>query len=217
MSALAPFLNQLLHGDCLCILPQLPAGSINLIVTDPPYLVNYRSRDGRTVPGDNGNADWLAPAFAELYRVLRPHSFCVSFYGWQAADTFLQTWRATGFRPVGHFTFVKGYNSRQSYTAARHENAYLLAKGKPAYPCSAPRDVLPWQYTGNTLHPTQKPVTALQPLIRAYSAIGDIVLDPFAGSSSTAVAARELARSFIAIEKDATYYQSAQQRLYGFT
>ena len=214
MSVLSPFLNQLLHGDCLSLLPRLPSASIDLVVTDPPYLVNYRSRDGRSILGDV-HADWLAPSFAELHRVLRPHSFCVSFYGWQAADIFLQAWRKAGFRPVGHFTFVKGYNSRQGYTAARHESAYLLAKGKPSYPKTAPRDVLPWQYTGNTLHPTQKPVTALQPLIGAYSAIGDIVLDPFAGSGSTAIAARNMGRSFIAIEKDPRYHRSAQQRLQG--
>lgn len=71
MSALTPFLNQMLHGDCLSLLPHLPAESVDLVVTDPPYLVNYRARDGRTVPGDT-TADWLAPAFAELYRVLRP-------------------------------------------------------------------------------------------------------------------------------------------------
>jgi len=214
MSALVPFLNQLLHGDCLSVLPRLPSDSVDLVVTDPPYLVNYRSRDGRTILGDR-NADWLAPAFTELHRVLRPHRFCVSFYGWQAADIFLQAWRHAGFRPVGHFTFVKGYNSRQGYTAARHESAYLLAKGKPAYPRNAPCDVLPWKYTGNILHPTQKPVTILQPLIGAYSAIGDVVLDPFAGSGSTAEAARIMGRSFIAIEKDARYHRSARQRLHG--
>ena len=73
---------------------------------------------------------------------------------------------------------------------------------------------MPWgHYTGNRYHPTQKPIEILRPLIRAYSRIGDIVLDPFAGSDSTGIAARQLRRSFIAIEKDVTYHQNAVRRL----
>ena len=75
-------------------------------------------------------------------------------------------------------------------------------------------DVLPWgRYTGNTLHPTQKPVAAILPLIEAFSQPGDVVLDPFAGSGTTAAAARQLHRSFIGIELDRTYWQNACQRL----
>jgi adenine-specific DNA-methyltransferase len=94
-------LNTILQGDCLSILPQLAAGSINFVLTDPPYITRYKSRDGRTVPNDD-NAAWLAPAFAEIYRVLSPASFCVSFYGWPHADRFLTAFRAAGFRVVGH-------------------------------------------------------------------------------------------------------------------
>lgn len=61
--------NAILHGDCLTILPQLAPRSVGFVLTDPPYLANYRSRDGRRVPNDD-NDTWLAPAFAELYRVL---------------------------------------------------------------------------------------------------------------------------------------------------
>jgi hypothetical protein len=52
--------------------------SVDLVVTDPPYLVNYRDRSGRTIKNDNGGAGVLADA----YRVLKPNSFCVCFYGW---------------------------------------------------------------------------------------------------------------------------------------
>jgi adenine-specific DNA-methyltransferase len=75
------------------------------------------------------------------------------------------------------------------------------------------RDVLEWQYTGDELHPTQKPVMALLPLIMAYSQRGDIVLDPFAGSGSTAVAAQALGRRFIGIELEPMYAQVATERV----
>ena len=67
--------NTVIHANCLTILPKLPASSVDFILTDPPYITRYKSRDGRTVPNDD-NAAWLKPAFAEMYRVLAPDSFC---------------------------------------------------------------------------------------------------------------------------------------------
>lgn len=215
MTPIHAYLDRIVHGDCLHVLPRLPAGSVDLVVTDPPYLVRYRSRDGRRVMGDT-RGDWLQPAFAELYRVLRPHRFCVSFYGWTKIDLFMAAWRRAGFQPVGHFVWAKTYCSKRGFTRSHHENAYLLAKGNPRQPARAPSDVLTGRYTGNRLHPTQKPVEIMRTLIHAYSGIGDIVLDPFAGSGTTALAARQLERSFIAIEKDAGYHRLATQRLHHF-
>jgi site-specific DNA-methyltransferase (adenine-specific) len=191
----------------------LPSASMDLIVTDPPYLVKYQSRDGRGIVNDD-NDRWLLPAFAEMYRVLKDNSFCISFYGWHKVDRFMRAWKQVGFRPVGHFTFIKNYASSQSFTQFAHENAYLLIKGRPERPATAPRDVIPWQYTGNHLHPTQKPTEPLGVLIEAYSAQGGLVLDPFSGSASTAVAARARGRAFFAIEKDPEYYNIAKNRLF---
>ena len=73
--------------------------------------------------------------------------------------------------------------------------------------------MLPWRYAGNELHPTQKPVMALLPLIMAFSQQHDIVLDPFAGSGTTAVAAETLGRRYIGIELDPQYCRIAQERL----
>ena len=56
--------NRVLHGDCIEVMRQLPAGSIDFILTDPPYLVSYCDRDGRTIQNDC-NADWLRPAFGK--------------------------------------------------------------------------------------------------------------------------------------------------------
>src|SRR4051794_36818964 len=61
------------HGNCLDILPTLPSESVDLVITDPPYLVNYQGRwDGerRTIVGDR-DGSWVAPAFAEIFRVLK--------------------------------------------------------------------------------------------------------------------------------------------------
>ena len=112
---------------------RLAAGSVGFILTDPPYLVNYRDRSGRRVRNDD-NAAWLKPAYREMFRVLRPDAFCVSFYGYTKIDLFMDAWKSAGFRVAGHFVFPKKYASSSYHTQYRHEQAYLLAKGWPPGP-----------------------------------------------------------------------------------
>jgi site-specific DNA-methyltransferase (adenine-specific) len=212
MKSIHDFVNRIIPGDCVKVMQEIPAGSIDFIATDPPYLVNYTSRDGRSVINDDRDA-WLMPAFAQMYRVLKYNSFAVSFYGWNKVDTFFAVWKAAGFRPVGHLVWVKPYHSNTGFVRYSHEEAYLLAKGVPDTPPIILRDVLEWHYTGNGLHPTQKPVMAMLPLIMAFSRMREIVLDPFVGSGTTAVAAKQLGRRYIGIEIDPVYAKQADERV----
>ena len=205
-------LDRVTRADCTDIMAFMPPECIDLVVTDPSYLVNYRDRTGRSIANDE-DPQWLLPAFAQMHRVLRDRSFCVSFYGWNKADLFISAWRAAGFRIVGHIVFRKRYASSVRFLEARHEQAYLLSKGSPSRPERAPPDVIDWTYTGNKLHPTQKSVEILKPLIAAFSSPGDVVLDPFCGSGSTLVAAHGLSRRFIGIELDPAHHATARQRL----
>jgi DNA modification methylase len=189
-------INSVIHGDCVPLMSRMESESIDFILTDPPYITHYRSRDGRTVTNDD-NARWLRPAFTQMYRLLKNGSFCVRFYGWNTADLFISAWRAAGFRIVGHIVFRKRYTSSARFLRYQHEQAYLLAKGDVIPPESPLSDVIDFTYTGNRLHPTQKPIEALQPLISAFCKAGGVVLDPFCGSGSTLVAAKELDRNFI--------------------
>jgi adenine-specific DNA-methyltransferase len=206
------FSNRLLHGDCIELLSRMASNCVDFVLTDPPYLANYVSRDGRSVPNDSAS-DWVKPAFHEIYRALRWNRFCVSFYGWHRADKFLAAWREVGFRVIGHLTFIKHYASTERFLRYQHENAYLLAKGNPQKPARTIPDVLEWKYTGNSYHPTQKPVSVLTPLVESFSNPGDVVLDPFCGSGSTLLAARNLNRRFLGIELSKQYFDLAEQRL----
>jgi site-specific DNA-methyltransferase (adenine-specific) len=91
--------------------------------------------------------------------------------------------------------------------------AYLLIKGNAIPPALPIPDVIDWTYTGNRLHPTQKPVNSLKPLIQSFCKPDGIVLDPFCGSGSTLVAARLLGRDYIGMELIATYCETARKRL----
>jgi len=135
-----PWLDKVVHGDCTQILRRLPENSVDMVLTDPPYIVRYADRSGRQIPNDD-NGRWIFPAFAEIDRVMKPDSYCVSFYGWSKLSRFLTAWREIGFRPFGHFVWVKRYASCSRHTKMKHEQAYLLAKGNPPPPKDPPSDV----------------------------------------------------------------------------
>lgn len=205
-------LDTVIRGDCVQLMRRMPSASVDFILTDPPYLCRYRCRDGRTIANDDRD-DWLTPAFREMYRVLKPGCFCVSFYGWNAADRFIGAWRTAGFRTVGHLVFVKSYASSSRFVRNRHEQAFVLAKGRPpVVPCPID-DVRDWRYTGNRLHPTQKPISVLAPLIESLCKPKGVVLDPFCGSGSTLVAAQAVGCRYVGIELDAGHHHTAGLRL----
>ena len=81
--------NTIILGDCVNGMRNLAPASVDFVLTDPPYLVDYQSRDGRKVANDR-NGEWLRPAFSQIYRVMKPASFCVSFYGWNRVH--LSSW-----------------------------------------------------------------------------------------------------------------------------
>jgi adenine-specific DNA-methyltransferase len=124
------------------VLQTLPAESVDFILTDPPYGVRYRDRTGRTIANDDCLAIVLS-AFADLYRVLKDDSLCVCFYGWNRVGAFFDAWRKAGFRPVGRIVWHKSYASNRRFLHARHEQAYVLAKGDPRKPYPAIDDVQP--------------------------------------------------------------------------
>jgi DNA modification methylase len=210
MSALP--INRVLHGDCVELMRDLPAESVDFVLTDPPYGVRYKDRGGRTIANDH-RLDWLRPAFAEMFRLLKPGSLAVSFYGWNRVDLFFDAWKAAGFTVAGHLVFRKRYASSARFLAYHHESAFLLAKGDAAPPVSPLPDVLDWHYTGNRLHPTQKPVESLLPLVRSFCRPGGLALDPFCGSGSSLVAARESGCRWLGIELDRDHHRTASTRL----
>lgn len=217
--ALKPYFEKdgitLYHGDCLDLLPELPPESFDLAMTDPPYLVSYAGRWGnghQPIKGDD-DPNWVEPAFSEIYRLLVPDSFCLSFYGWPHADVFLSTWKGIGFRPVSLVVGVKHNWGFGHYTRSKQETAYLLAKGRPKKPAAAVADFYAWQRPSLPVHPNEKPLHAITGLMGAFSLKTSRVLDPFAGSGTTLVAARNLGIPAVGIEIYEHYCEVAAKRL----
>lgn len=206
--------NQIIEGDAAQVLKSIPAGTIDLVVTDPPYLVNYQDRTGRSLRNDDNPAGVL-PVFEPMTRAMKQDSYAICFAGWSALPQFTAVWDAAGLRIVSQIVWQKQYASRKGYTEYRHESAYVLAKGNPAKPAQPLPSVLDWVYSGNRRHPTEKAVEIIAPLIRCFSKQGDLVCDPFSGSGSTSVAAALNGRDYLGIELDAQHVATAQARLSG--
>ncbi len=203
------------QGDCLRLLGTFPDRAFHFVLTDPPYLVNYQGRwDGarETIVGDD-NAAWLRPVFAQIWRLLKDDSFCVSFYGWPHAELFIGVWKDLGFRLISHLAFVKNVWALGRFTRGQHETAFLLAKGHPEIPPKGISDVIEWERDMDAFHPNQKPVSALYPLLSAFAPHRGIVLDPFMGSGSTLRAAKDMGLRAVGIELDRHYCQRAAARL----
>lgn len=206
------YVDRIVEGDCNRVLAYLPDECVDFVLTDPPYGVNYRDRRGRSVVND-GNLDDVLSAFKAVFRVLKSDRYCVSFYGWPRVDEFVRAWRLAGFRPIAHLVWTKQYATSARYVRACHESAFLLAKGNPVPPAEPLSDVLSWEYTGNRVHPTQKAVGVLRPLVECFTEEQDLVLDPFLGSGTTAVAAALCNRRYLGIEVERTYCECARRRL----
>lgn len=206
------FRNQIMCGESQHLLSTLPENSVDLVVTDPPYLISYKDSFGRKVRNDD-NPDGVLPVFNEIARVLKPESYCISFYGWSAITQFANCWQEAGLRIVGHLVWPKGYARRAGHVRFAHEAAYVLAKGYPDFPEKPLNDVQRWIYSGNASHPTQKAVQVIKPLIQAFSHPGDLVLDPFSGSGTTAIAAALSGRDYLGIELEPGYCTLARNRL----
>lgn len=210
-------------GDAADVLPTLGTGSVHLLVTDPPYGMAWRSNT-RAEPFDSMNGDegdskaGVASVVALAYGCLRQSRHVYIFgpahlvaglrissptelvwdKGTMSAGDLSLPWG------VRHETITFGVKSNNvakgGGLAARLRRGTIIAVNRPTG-------------RGVVRHPTEKPVALLRQLIESSSVIGDVVLDPFAGSGSTLVAAILEGRHAVGIEIDAAYCDLIVRRL----
>ncbi len=85
-------MSRFILGNCIDVMRGFPDRAVDLIVTDPPYLVGFKDRQCRQIAGDVTD-EWLQPACNEMYRVLKKDALMVSFYGWNRVDRFMSAWK----------------------------------------------------------------------------------------------------------------------------
>ena len=232
---------RLIHGDCLEIMPRIPAGSVDCIITDLPYGTTACAWD-TVIP--------FAPLW-EAYKRLVKANGAVVLFGSQPFTSALVMSNPKMYKHewIWDKRLSSGYLNAKIKPLCRHESVLVFGgervtynpqmrtgelrmkghtKAGPLSKCYGkhkhshsfndqyyPTSILDISNANRAekIHPTQKPVALLEYLIRTYTNPGDTVLDSCMGSASTAIACMRTGRKFIGIEKDDTYFEVACQRV----
>lgn len=212
--------GQFWHGDCLELMRGVPDGSVDMICTDPPFGMDYQS-NRRTVKeqhakiaGDK-DLDWLPEFVEESHRVARDGTAHYFFCSFHKIDIFKQQLERK-FKVKNLLVWEKnnhGTGDLKGDFAPKAEFCWFVHKGRALLRGKRDPNIFRFARTQNELHPTQKPVDLIEYLIEKFSDPGQTVLDPFAGSGTTAVAAERSGRRWICIERDESYYLNACARV----
>lgn len=209
--------NKIYQMDCLDGLPGIPSGSVKLIVTDPPYFL------GMTHNGQRGSFVDLAickpfykQLFTEFKRILRPDGEVYFFSDWRGYAFYYPIFDAIlGCRNLIVWDKVAGPGS---YYCFQHEfilyhcvdNATIKKGGNvwrsKGFSAGAKST------NGEKVHPTQKTVEIIEKIVTENSKVGDLVVDAFGGSGTTAVVCRKTGRDYIVFELDEYNFDISTKR-----
>lgn len=208
------------QGDCLELMRDIPDGSVDMICTDPPYGMSYQSNrrtvaeQHRKIENDD-SLDWLGEFVDQSYRVAKNNSAHYFFCSFHHIDKFKQALEKR-FKIKNCLVWEKDNHSTGDLKgdfAPKIEFVLFVHKGRSLIRGKRDPNIFKFARTRNELHPTQKPVDLMEYLISKFSDTGDVILDPFAGSGTTAIAALNTGRGYICIEKDPEYYKLATERV----
>lgn len=207
-------------GDCLEHIKQLPNATVDMVCTDPPYGMGFRSnyRQDRYDKIENDSTiDWLPLLAKEIFRVSKENTAHYVFCSFHNIDIFKQTFEKY-FKVKNILVWEKNNTSMgdlKADFAPKIEFILFLQKGRRHIEGKRDPNIVRFARTGNKLHPTQKPVDLCEYLISKFSVVGDTVFDPFMGSGTTGVACTNINRNFIGVEMDVDYFKIAEQRIKG--
>ena len=207
----------LINDDSLKFIKTIPANSIDLVLTDPPYAINLtpqrktsKFKDTKVINDDN--LDWLPTFVDEIYRVSK-NIVCV-FCGWQKIDVFKQAlekrFTIKNILVWNKDWFGMGNNYRPNY-----ELCILACKTNFTTKSNNKSNILTYRRIApqKLKHSCEKPIPLLIDLISELSNENDLVFDPFMGSGSTGEACMRTNRKFLGVELDENYYNTSKIRL----
>jgi DNA modification methylase len=215
------------NEDCLDVMPSLPSNSIDLILTDPPYMISretnfskgggdeakYGSLSMDFGEWDKGDGVDMEVFFKDAYRLLKKGGTIIMFYDIFKMESIKRIAEKFGFKQprIGFWrkTNAVPVNARINYLSNAREYFISFCKGKKgvfnSYYDKAEYDY-PIVAGKERVHPTQKPYGLMRDLIMTHTKGGDIVLDPFAGSGVVGKVCKDHKRDCILIEQDEKYY-----------
>ena len=209
------------QGDCLQLMKDVPCGSVDMILTDPPYGINYysnmRTKTEKFAVLQNDDNDNRLSAYSEFARILKNNSVAIVFASWKNVAVDIQELQKY-FDIKNIIVWFKGgggIGDLKHTLSTDYELAIVCHKGKCRL--RGKREGSVWKFNkvnpSKMLHPTEKPTDLLVHMIEKYTDENDVVFDPFMGSGSTGVAAANSGRHYIGFEIDEKYFEIARKRL----
>jgi len=212
-------INKVFNEDCTVTMGRFLDNSIDLIVTDPPYGMDFQSGH-RKIKHDkivnDTSLDWMPTVFKECKRILKDDGHAYFFCSFHFIDTFLQTLKSVCFEVKNILIWHKnntGMGDLEGDYAPQYEFIIFCSNGNKKLNGRRDSNILKFARTNNDFHPTQKPVDLIRFLIQKSSNENDIVFDGFMGCGTTAIASYIEHRNFIGSEIDPNHYNTCQSRL----
>ena len=214
---------KLYQGDCLEIMGGIKDKSVDLIVTDPPYLMDYQSNRRKKedrfdkIKNDKGNYMLIQDYLEECHRIMKDNTAIYCFCSWHNIDFFKNEFEKY-FKLKNILVWNKnnhGTGDLKGSYAPKHEFILFGHKGRTLLREKRIADVIdcPKISSNKLTHPTEKPQDLLEIFIKQSSDVGSIIFDGFMGTGSCGIAAKKLNRNFIGIELDEKYFNIAKDRL----
>lgn len=212
------------NEDCVKGMQSIADETIDCVVTDPPYGIDFQSGYRKKSPKLAKIANDKTPYvewIPEAYRVLKNDTTIFCFCRWDVMQVFIDSLCQSGFNVKNALIWEKGGTGMGDLHGAfahTYEICLYATKGKfdllknsgYRYPDIVKIPKVP---SNKIVHPNQKPIALMEFLIRCGSMRGGVVLDPFSGSGATLVAAKELERDAIGFELDPHYCALIKDRL----
>ena len=214
---------KLYQGDCLEVMSGIKDKSVDLIVTDPPYLMDYQSNRRKKedrfdkIKNDKGNYMLIQDYLEECHRIMKDNTAIYCFCSWHNIDFFKNEFEKY-FKLKNILVWNKnnhGTGDLKGSYAPKHEFILFGHKGRTLLRGKRIADVIdcPKISSNKLTHPTEKPQDLLEIFIKQSSDEGSIIFDGFMGTGSCGIVAKKLNRNFIGIELDEKYFNIAKDRL----
>ena len=206
------FVNKIIIGDALELIKMIPDRSIDMIFTDPPYGLN---KEGIYSDKDLSTFYKILP---ECYRVLKRDSWFITFFSTKFLpnvfrdNPFSYFWQIIFYSPRAEVKSPIGITKYMSCLVFKKGNPKIIQPNKDLFE-HIPGTKMVEPDEGFIDHPTPKPKHLIIKILRMFSKEGDLILDPFIGSGSTAVACKLIGRNFIGFEINPKYVNIAKRRL----
>jgi site-specific DNA-methyltransferase (adenine-specific) len=233
------FINKVINGDCMEVMPLIPSKSINLILCDLPYGVTSRNKWDEIIP--------IIPLWNEYKRLIKDNGLVVlTSWGMFSAKLIVSATIKYQYSMVWCKPNHTNQLNAKKQPLRKHEDILVFYDNQPTYNpqglikkdsitkqgktstlnygeqdrdpyfqewTNYPTTLVYTKTTTTKSHPTEKPLELFEYLIRTYTNEGDLILDNCVGSGTTSVASIKTNRNFIVIEKEKQYYDICIKRI----